>query len=86
MSMQHCGMPSMQQSSKPGTSALANLPVEVSCLAQLLRHMLGNNQFHLVLDFSTVTIGILPGPPAVSPLLRTISIDRARDPPRLLIG
>jgi hypothetical protein len=86
MSMQHCGMTSMQQSGKPGTAALDNLPMDDLCLARLLQHVLGNSQFRLVLDFSTVTIATLPEPPAASPLLRTIPVDRARGPPRLRIG
>ena len=81
-----CDMPSMGNSGKPGEAVLSNYQTEAFCLAKLLQHVLGNSQFRLVLDFSAVTIATLLEPPAASPLLRTIPVDRARGPPRLLIG
>jgi hypothetical protein len=76
----------MENSDKPGEHILGNQQTEPFCLAKLLQHVLGNSQFRLVLDFNAITIATLPELPAASPLLRTIPVDRARGPPRLLIG
>jgi hypothetical protein len=86
MSMEHCGMPSMQQSVKLGTATLSNLPMEEDfCLARLLQHVLGNSQFQLVLDFNAIPVSSLQEHASSIPLHRTLPVTQARGPPSHLL-
>lgn len=80
-----CAMP--QASSHQSDSAqLSNQPMAMDhCLAKLLQHVLGNSQFHLVLDFNATTVSILAEAPADNPLIRVLSVQQARGPPTHLL-
>ena len=81
MAHSSCAMP-QSASNDNSFSQLKNQPMAMDyCLARLLQHVLGNNQFHLVLDFNAVTVSTLADAPADDPLNRTLSVIHARGPP-----
>ena len=88
MGHQACATPQSshtQSHSGHDSAQLQNQPVAADfCLAKLLQHVLGNNQYHLVLDFSAVTVSTLTVHPADIPLIRALPVTHARGPPSYL--
>lgn len=87
MAMAHdaCSMPQMSSHQNDSTQ-LNNQPMAMDhCLAKLLQHVLGNNQFRLELDFNAITVSVLVEAPADNPLTRALPVKQARGPPSYLL-